>query len=192
MGGAPVPPVVKFGHGYIQGAEHAARELGLGAGEVTVNFHYLGDFAPQPEFAVMAGSWFTSGTSVIFAAAGSAGGNVKSAAEGNNGVVIGVDTDQAALSPTVITSAMKGLAVSVYDLLVAYMNDNFVGGRIIAYSAANNGIALPMASSRFQSFTQAQYDAVYAQLANGSIRVNGTLDMPEVVAGLTIVTVEVR
>jgi basic membrane protein A len=189
LGGIAVPAVVRFGHGFVQGAEHAAAQMGLGAGEVVVEFGYLGGFGPSPERAVQAGALFADGTSVIFAAAGGAGESVMSAAQTHGALVIGVDTDQAALSPTVITSAMKALAVSVNDMLTAVHNDTFQGGRRLDYSAANNGVALPMATSRFTTFAQSQYDAIFAQLANGSVRVNNSLEMGDIRAGLRLVVV---
>ena len=191
MGGIAVPAVVRFGHGFLQGAEHAAEYLGLDAGEVSVNYYYIGAFAPSPETATMASAWFAGGVEVIFAAAGGAGASVKAGAEGAGGSVIGVDVDQAALSPTVITSAIKALDVSVYDMLTDFLNGTFRGGRELMFDATVNGIGLPMHSSRFENFTQAQYDAIFALLANGTIVVNNvvTETVSEADLGLVLVTV---
>ncbi|MCL2663717.1 MAG: BMP family ABC transporter substrate-binding protein [Oscillospiraceae bacterium] len=175
MGGVAVPAVVRFGHGFIEGAEFAANELGLAAGEVTINYHYIGGFAPDPGVTTMAGSWYAGGTEVIFAAAGGAGFSVITAAEDANTWVVGVDVDQSGASPRVITSAMKALAVSVNDMLTEFVGGTFRGGSDLVYDAAVNGVALPMSSSRFSNFTEAQYNAIYAQLANGSIVVSTTL-----------------
>ena len=171
MGGIAVPAVVRFGHGFVQGAEHAAAALGLEPGEVTINYHYLGQFAPDPAFATMAASWFHGGTEVIFAAAGGAGGSVMSGAESAGGLTIGVDVDQWHLSETVITSAIKALDVSVYDMLTDFMNNRFRSGAI-RFDATNDGVGLAMGSARFENFTQAQHDAIFAQLASGAVTVN--------------------
>ncbi|MCL2853138.1 MAG: BMP family ABC transporter substrate-binding protein [Defluviitaleaceae bacterium] len=187
MGGIAVPAVVRYGHGFIQGAEYAAASLGLDAGEVTISYHYLGGFAPDPAHATMASAWFAAGTEVIFAAAGGAGFSVKSGAEGAGGTVIGVDVDQAGASPTVITSAMKALDVSVYDLLTHFMEGNFLGGGELRYNAAINGVGLPMESSRFQAFTQEQYENIFNQLASGAISVSSSLDMGDLDVSLVTV-----
>ncbi|MCL2400562.1 MAG: BMP family ABC transporter substrate-binding protein [Defluviitaleaceae bacterium] len=186
MGGIAVPAVVRFGHGFIQGADFAANSLGLAAGEVTINYNYVGGFAPSPEVATTASAWFIAGTEVIFAAAGGAGGSIMSGAEGSGGVVIGVDVDQAHLSPTVITSAIKGLNVSVYSMLTDFMEGNFRGGEQL-FDASINGVGLPMDSARFQNFTQAQYDNIFAQLASGSINVSNSLNMADIVVSLVTV-----
>ncbi|MCL2563696.1 MAG: BMP family ABC transporter substrate-binding protein [Oscillospiraceae bacterium] len=178
MGGIAVPAVVRFGHGFLQGAEYAANELGLDEGEVTVRYTYLGNFAPSPEHVTMAAAWFAGGVDVIFAAAGGATFSVISAANDADALVVGVDVDQSGQGPSVITSAMKELGGSVYDMLTDFMNGTFSGG-VLRFDASNNGVGLPMANSRFENFTQAQYDAIFALLANGTIVVNNDLgDMP--------------
>ena len=190
MGGAAVPAVVRFGHGFIQGAEYAASALGLGAGDVTIRYHYIGGFAPDPAVTTHAGSWFATGTEVIFAAAGGAGFSVIAAAEAANASVIGVDVDQAADGDVVVTSAVKGLATSVHDMLNDFQNGTWRGGRELMFDAAVNGIGLPMATSRLQNFTQAQYDAIFAQLANGSVTVSNSLELSDILATIHLVDVD--
>ena len=174
MGGIAVPAVVRFGHGFIQGAEYAASVLGLEPGEVTINYTYLGQFHPDPAISTQAAAWFHSGIDVIFAAAGGAGGSVKAGAETAGGLVIGVDVDQGHLSNTVITSAIKALDVSVYDIINSFMRGNFRSGEL-RYDATNDGIGLAMGSARFHNFTQAQHDAIFDQIASGAITVDATV-----------------
>ncbi|MDR2729275.1 MAG: BMP family ABC transporter substrate-binding protein [Treponema sp.] len=169
MGGMAVPAVVRFGYGFIQGAEYAARELGLASGAITVNYHYTGGFAATPEAQTLAASWYNSGVDIIFACGGAVGNSVMAAAEQARKKVIGVDVDQSGESSTVITSAMKGLRVSVYDCIADFYNGKFPGGKTQIFSAANEGVGLPMNTSKFQSFNQADYNAIYRKLADGSV-----------------------
>jgi len=173
MGGMAVPPVVSFGFGFVYGAEVAARELGLRRGEVTVDYHYTGDFEASPANQTMAASWFINGVEVIFACGGALGNSVMAAAEMAGAKVIGVDVDQSFESPTVITSALKGLAVSVYDTIRAFYEGRFPGGQNLVYNAAMNGIGLPMETSKFTNFTQAQYDAIFARIVAGEFSIPG-------------------
>ncbi|MDR0442064.1 MAG: BMP family ABC transporter substrate-binding protein [Treponema sp.] len=195
MGGMAVPAVVRFGYGFVQGAEYAAVEMGLDSGSVSVNYHYTGGFAATPEAQTMAASWYNNGIDVIFACGGAVGFSVMAAAEQAGKKVIGVDVDQSAESPTVITSAMKGLRPSVYSCISDYYAKKFPGGKELVFSAANDGVGLPMNTSRFQTFGKADYDAVFRRLANGSIPRMDNLDSegsPKVVpVSLTRVT-EVR
>ncbi|MDR3247388.1 MAG: BMP family ABC transporter substrate-binding protein, partial [Treponema sp.] len=73
LGGQAVPAVVRFGYGFIYGADVAAQELGLAPGSVTIKYHYVGNFDPSPENQTFAASWFGSGTEAIFSAAGQVG-----------------------------------------------------------------------------------------------------------------------
>lgn len=167
MGGMAVPAVKRFGYGFVEGAEYAANELGLT--DVDVKYHYTGGFDATPEAKAMATSWYNEGTEVIFACGGAVGNSVMAAAEDTGAKVIGVDVDQSSESDTVITSALKMLSNSVYDAIEAYYNDSFPGGQIITLDAADSGVGLPMETSKFETFNQADYDAIYAELLGGSI-----------------------
>jgi len=172
MGGMAVPAVVRFGHGYVQGAELAAQELGLADGSITMNYYYTGVFWPLPEILTMSSGWYNDGVEVIFACGGAIFDSIFPAAEQAGAFAIGVDVDQSNLSTAVITSAMKQLSVSVYDKIADFYNGSFPGGQHVIYDAANGGVGLPMANSRLGAFDQAAYDAIYARLANGSVRVS--------------------
>lgn len=167
MGGMAVPAVVRFGYGFVQGADYAAKELGLT--DVTLNYNYTGGFAATSEAQAMASSWYNDGVQVIFACGGAVGNSVMAAAEAANGKVIGVDVDQSSESETVITSAMKGLGAAVEQALTAFYAGTFPGGEAWVLGADKNGVQLPMATSRFKTFTQADYDAIYAKLANAEV-----------------------
>ncbi len=168
-GGMAVPAVVRFGYGFIQGAEYAAVELGLPVGAVTVNYHYTGHFNASPEVQTLAASWFNSGVEVIFACGGAVGNSVMAAAEQANRSVIGVDVDQSNNSQTVITSAMKGLQASVYSSIANFYGGTFPGGQTLVFTAENNGVGLPMGTSRFKTFDVPAYNAIFKKLADGEI-----------------------
>jgi basic membrane protein A len=174
MGGMAVPAVVRFGYGFAQGAEAAAAELGID--KIDLKYHYTGNFDATPETQTLATSWYAEGIEVIFAAGGLVGNSVMSAAEAAGTAVIGVDVDQSSESDTVITSAMKGLAASVQSALDAFYNGNFPGGQGLVYAADKDGVQLPMATSKFKTFSQADYDEVYGKLAAGSISLKKDLD----------------
>ena len=174
MGGMAVPAVIRYGYGFVQGADAAAQEMGV---DVEVMYNYTGAFAATPEAQAMAASWYQNGTEVVFGCGGAVGNSVMAAAEEAGAKVIGVDVDQSAESDTVITSAMKQLSVSVYDGVKAFYDGSFPGGSTSVFTAANDGVGLPMEASKFTTFAQADYDALYAKLAGGEIEIqNGTED----------------
>ncbi|MBP7402213.1 MAG: BMP family ABC transporter substrate-binding protein [Clostridia bacterium] len=164
MGGMAVPAVIRFGYGFVQGCEYAAAELGLKKNDIEIQYTYLGTFLAEPTYVTMAAAWYNGGTELIFAAAGQAGNSVMSAAEAAGKKVIGVDVDQSSESETVITSAKKGLGVSVYMALEDYYGGAFKGGQSVTLDVTVDGVGLPEDFSRFTKFAKADYDAIFAKL----------------------------
>lgn len=171
MGGIAVPAVIRYGYGFVQGVEYAAKELGLAAGTVDVKYTYVGNFDASPDNQAKAAAWYNEGTEVIFACGGAVGNSVMKAAEAAGAKVIGVDVDQSSESETVITSSMKNLSKSVYDAITQYYNNEFPGGQSVSLNAESEGVELPMDTSKFEKFTQADYDAIYSKIVNKEITI---------------------
>ena len=93
------------------------------------------------------------------------------AAENAERAVIGVDQDQSYESESVITSAMKNLRSALVYLLDDAQKDGFIGGRVMHLDAAEGAVSLPMATSRFRTFAEADYQAIFEKLAAGEIEV---------------------
>ncbi len=167
LGGMAVAAVVRFGYGFVQGAEAAARDLGLEPGEVEVKFAYTNNFEANPDNQALAASWYQDGTEVIFACGGAMGNSVMAAAEQNDGWVIGVDTDQSYQSDRVITSCMKDTGAAAYLAIDTWFNDkaNFPGGRLTKLGCAEGGVKLPTETWSMKNFTVADYQALYDRLA---------------------------
>ena len=178
MGGMAEPSVIRFGYGFVQGADYAAKELGIK--NIKIDYTYIGGYEPTPEVQTKASSWFIKGVQVIFAPAGGACNSVMSAAEQNKGYVVGVDVDQSVESPTVITSAMKMIGESVYNAIDEFYKGNFPGGKIAVLDAKVHGIGLPMETSKFKNFTKEDYDNIYKKLIDGSIEILKDTDAKDV------------
>lgn len=191
MGGMAVPAVQAFGYGYLQGAEDAAKELGLPDGSIQVTYHYTGNFEENDTNKATARTMYQEGTEVIFACGGSVGKSVMSAASEAGAKVIGVDVDQRYDSETVITSATKGLSASVIQVLESiYKTDNWdqYAGKTTYFNAANNGVGLPTtvigdenadAFDRFERFTKEQYDEVFKKLVDGTVKPIRKIDVAD-------------
>lgn len=179
MGGMAVPAVQRFGHGYVQGAAKAAEELGLEAGSVTIQYLYTGDFAATPEVQAAAATMYAGGVEVIFACGGAVGQSVMAAAAADTDKwVIGVDVDQSEDSPRVISSSTKNLAGSVEQVLAAIFDGTFnkeFGGKSVVLDVKSEGVGLPMANSRWRTFSQADYDDIYAKLVAGTVKVSSVI-----------------
>ncbi len=173
MGGVAVPAVVRYGYGYIQGADYAAKELGLAKGDISIKYTYVGNFNATPENMALASSWYNAGADIIFACGGAVGNSVMKAAETANKKVIGVDVDQCSESNTVMTSAMKNLQKSVGDVLASIdgKDNETKAGQTVTLGADTGNVLLPMQSSKFTKFTQKDYDAIYKQIVDGKIKI---------------------
>lgn len=207
-GAMAVPAVKNFGYGYLAGAEYAAKELGLAKGEVTVKYSYTGEFAEKPEYVTADQAWYTDGVEVIFGC-GSPRNAFEAADKFNANSdhtvwAIGVDTDCSDQSQYVITSAMKNLAPVVHTLVKSAYEGSFPeGGKTNYYNIKDDASALPMASSKFQNFTQEDYDAIVTLLKTdeafraslptgyGNGEANDYVSAADFAATLELVTVDV-
>ena len=186
LGGMAVPAVVRYGYGYVQGAEAAATELKLAAGSIEIKYWYCGGFAPTDDIKTKMSGWYTEGTQVVFACGGGIYLSAVAAAEAAKAKVIGVDVDQSAQSDLIITSAMKELTKSVdLSLTAIYANKGTwpadYAGKTAVLGAAQECVGLPTATTswRFTKFTLDQYKAIFAKLVDGSVVVsNDTANAP--------------
>jgi basic membrane protein A len=190
QGGMAVPAVIRYGYGFLQGAEAAAKEMGLAEGSISVMYNYYGDFAATPENQARAAGWYQSGTEVIFGCGGSVGNSVMAAAEASTDkFVIGVDVDQYAESATVISSAMKLLGNAVYQALDSYYGGSFEGGQTWTLNATNDGVGLAMDNAKWRTFAKADYDKLFAAVKDGTFKVNNASDIKIADLGLKYVKV---
>ena len=192
LGGMAVPAVIRYGYGFVQGADAAAKEIG--ATDVNIKYWYSGGFAATDEVKNKMDGWYSEGTEVVFACGGPVCESCDAAAQANGGKMIGVDVDQSGQFDTVITSAMKGLAESVNEALTDALNNGWkftdaYAGKQAVLGAAENCVGLPMETSKFTKFTQEQYDAMYAAIVDGSLVIDDSFDV-DVHPAVTNVTVD--
>ena len=178
MGGMAVPAVVRFGYGFVEGAEAAAQELGLAEGSIDMKYFYTGTFDASPDIVTRASEWYTNGTEIIFSCGGSIVNSIITAAKDGEGrKIVGVDTDEyftraadgADNEPLFVTSAMKELEVTIYNAVkAAYAG----GAEWKAYTdagllrlGAKEGAAIiaPYRAENWNVLTQADYDAISAK-----------------------------
>ncbi|MCL1855808.1 MAG: BMP family ABC transporter substrate-binding protein [Clostridia bacterium] len=190
LGGMAVPAVVRYGHGYVMGAEYAAQEMGLT--DVEIKYWYSGSFLPNDEIKIKMSGWATEGTEVVFACGGGIVWSALLAAEEADTVVIGVDVDQSSLDPRIITSAMKHLQKSVVDALTAlYANGGTWGelGGIVATLGAESGdVGIPTApeSWRLKNFTVDEYNAIFEKVMAGEIEISPDVENTPAVTAVTV------
>lgn len=198
LGGMAVPAVIRFGYGYVQGADKAAAELEI-TSQVSINYVYGGIFNSDPAVTSVMDTWYqTNGVQVVFACGGGIYGSACEAAKKvTGGKVIGVDTDQHGIITTnykdenlCITSAMKGLAATVKtaltDIIInksANWDTKYAGkietlGLVSGTDVESNYVQLPIAegSWKMTNFTVADYKALVAKMYSGAITVSSDIN----------------
>lgn len=189
LGGMAVPAVIRYGYGYVQGADAAAQELGT---NIEINYFYGGQFYGDANITSRMEGWYSNGTQVVFACGGGIYTSAVEAALKSNGYVVGVDVDQNyigvngvadgsfAYNPF-ITSAMKGLTEAVNTALsdieagdwsdIAASNGNFglEDGDYV-------GLPTDADSWNFESFTTDEYEALKSKIKSGEITVDNSSD----------------
>lgn len=178
MGGMAVPAVIRYGFGFVQGADAAAKEMDVA---IEINYTYGGQFAGSPEITAKMEGWYAAGTEVVFACGGGIYTSAVEAAKKYEAKVIGVDVDQYYIDECIITSAMKQLQ-NVTETVLEALNSGAwetYGGKISNFSLAEGEyVGLPTAegSWRLNTYTVAEYEALKAQLADGTIVVDNNSD----------------
>ena len=170
LGGMAVPAVIRYGYGFVQGANAAAEDLGV-TDEVSIKYTYGGQFYGDASITAKMDGWYASGTEVVFACGGGIYTSAVEAAGNNGGKVIGVDVDQAYISELIITSAMKGLSASVVTALTNLANGEWEGGQVQNKSLQEGDyVGLPTAETswRLDTFTVEEYEAVKGDLMDGT------------------------
>jgi Uncharacterized ABC-type transport system, periplasmic component/surface lipoprotein len=171
-GGGSNPACNRFGYGYVQGAMAAAEEKKVDV-EIRYSYKFGDSFGASQELQTQIAGWYSAGTEVVFACGGSMVNSVKAAAEETkSGKIIGVDVDQSELSPRVITSAIKGLKVSVKKILGEFYAgewDAKLANKASNLGAADDATGIEIKNARFETFTEAMYKELFDKIANGTI-----------------------
>ena len=187
LGGMEVPAVVRFGYGFVQGVNDAAKELGI---NVELNYVYGGQFYGDADITARMDTWYQNGTEIVFACGGGIYTSAGEAAVKKNGKLIGVDTDQKPVidkkygDGITVTSAMKGLYPTTIDTLGDIINngnwDNYKGkianlGLVSGDDPTLNYVQIPMETTQWAEgkFTKDDYKALVKDLFEKKITVSG-------------------
>lgn len=188
LGGMNVPAVTRFGYGFVQGADAAAKELGI-ENEVTVEYVCGGQFYGDADITAYMDTWYSEkGVEVVFACGGGIYTSAAEAAVKVGGKLIGVDSDQSFVidefqEGLTITSAMKGLATTVNTVLTEIKNGNWneYTGKIdnlglVSEVAEENFVQLPIETTQFgEGFTEDDYRVLVKSMFNGEVTVSNDI-----------------
>lgn len=168
VGGREEQAVLRYGYGYLQGIDAAAKDLSLE--DVTVRYWYADTFSPDITVRERAEDWYANGVQIIFACGGGLYESVLEAADHQDGLLIGVDVDQSRISDRFLTSAVKNIGTAVTDTLDSfYANGGWNEGRagqVKCYGVEDGCAAIPVVDTewRFKEIPTTHFFEIYKQM----------------------------
>ncbi|MDD4850174.1 MAG: BMP family ABC transporter substrate-binding protein [Gemmiger sp.] len=184
VGAEAVPDIVQYGAGFLQGAEAAAERSGA---QVSVKYWYADTYQANDEIFTRVSGWYAENTQLVFACGGTLAESCADAAEQNGGRVAAAGYNQAGLSGTVLTSAIKCVSRTVQNQLYTF----YAGGGTWSADAAGKteqvgvstqAVALPTTPWGFLNFTTEDYTTLYGKLRDATLkaeRYSDSATMPE-------------
>lgn len=199
LGGMAVPAVMRYGYGFVQGADAASAELGI---TTEMKYAYGNQFYGDADITAAVDTWCAAGTEIVFACGGGIYTSAAEAAQKVGGKVIGVDVDQAAIidgdygENMTVTSAMKGLYPATYDALEdVIVNDKWADyagkittlGLISGDNPEANYVQIPMESTQWaDGFSQDDYKQMVADMYAGTITVSNDISAEPATTNCTV------
>jgi len=189
LGGMDIPLIHKFHGGYFAGAMWANENL---RSENKLFSQYIGQdptaFNDPQTAESIATSFYDRDAFIIYHAAGASGSGLFKAAAENDQWAIGVDSDQGlilaesesaeerALAEHILTSMLKRVDESVFQVSSDYLNNGTLDGGVRAFGLAEDGVGV--AVNQYNEDLVAPYmdqiDELKQQVINGEITVPDT------------------
>ena len=185
-GGMAVPAVIRYGYGFVQGADAAAAKLGKTG---TIQYTYANQFFGDADITAAMDTMYANGAEVVFACGGGVYNSVAEAAAKVGKKVVGVDVDQKATidgaygAGITLTSAMKGLYASTQAALKTIVEDGkwdtvagtFATLGLVSGSDMNsNFVGIPTGDGTewSSSFSKADYASLVNDIFTGKLTVS--------------------
>jgi basic membrane protein A len=191
FGGAKIPTVTIFGVGFQQGMEayneaHGTAVELLGWESATGEGVFTGDFADLTKGKEATESLFDEGADIFIPVGGLIGSPGFDVARERGGYGVWVDVDGYNLLPeardVLLTSVMKKMDNSVYDVIEATIEGNFDGCGVYVGELANDGVGLAPYHDLEDAIPEdlkAEVEALREQIVTGEITDTGCLSHPD-------------
>ena len=187
IGGMKLPAVQKFNWGFQQGVKYANENLGTNMNIKPENVIYQGTFDKIEAGQQLAATMYNNGVKAIFTAAGAVGvGAIKEAKDraikGQDAWIIGIDVDQyedgiyneAENKSVVLTSAIKKVYNTSYNIIKDELEGNFPGGETLIFDLKSGGLGIPDENPNLSKETQDKVNEVLEQIKAGKIEISDT------------------
>lgn len=179
VGAREIPGIVRYGTGFLQGAEAAAEQQGE---TVNLKFWFADTYDENDAVTQRMADWYNGGVSLIFVSGGTLYKSAAQAAEQTGGKVMVGDTNVTELSDSILASAVKCYNAAVqrelYEFFTAGSWSTQNAGQTERVGITNAEVALESDTSwRLDSFTLDDYRSLYEDLRTSVKRVDAYADM---------------
>ena len=178
--GAETGRTMRYGYGFVQGADTAAADLGLAPGAVRLRYWYAGEGATAAMVYDKMTEWYAQGVALVLGCDDreiAVTESLLEAAEAAGGKVMVTDGDRSSTSPAVLAAAAKDYADAVRRALLTVTDgiwSSAQAGQTVTLGAAEGGVVLLGNAGlwRLEQFTQADSQALLEKMARGELVVD--------------------
>lgn len=173
IGGVDTPLIKKFEAGYVAGAKEINPDIEVQVGYLSQPPDFSG-FRDPAKAKTMAEGMYDQGADVVYHAAGLSGNGLFEAAAAAEKWAIGVDSDQYETAPAdqkeyILTSALKGVDVAVFNFVKSVSEGTFEAG-IHRFDLASGGVGYSKSNPAIEDITD-QLDELKQKIIDGEIDV---------------------
>jgi basic membrane protein A len=191
FGGAKIPTVTYFGVGFQEGMEYYNEVHGtsvelIGWDNETGEGLFTGDFADLTKGKEATESLFDEGVDIFIPVGGLIGSPGLAVARERGGYGIWVDVDGVNLFPdesdVILTSVMKKMDNSVYDVIKATMDGEFNGCGVYVGDLVNDGVGIAPyhdLESAIPDELKAEVEELRQKIISGEITDTGCISYPQ-------------
>lgn len=179
--------VIRYGYGFLQGAEQAAIECNIE--KVEISYRYAENINNATEIGTQ---YYNSGIPVIVTAGDDIAKPLHNIALEQNSYLVTCGNYYNSLEDDnqLIAIASKNISISVSDAISGFYSGNISGGKVINYDAGNNGISFDYNTAKFSKFNSDTYQDIYNRLANNDIKLISDTTVSKEDLDLTKVTIK--
>lgn len=169
--GADEQAGIRYGTGFLLGAEAAAADLKLAEGAVSVEYWDRDTDGVSPDFLAEMEAWYEGGCQAVFTDGGSADNVVMEAAAQKGGILIGNEVQ--GLSQSCPLTVQREYGNLLYTELKKIRNDEFKGGSSISAGMTEAGISLVWNQELLPGMTETIYEELCKSMSSENFSVTG-------------------
>ena len=169
LGGRESTDAMSYQTGFINGAHAAASVVGIDPSSIAIDVVFTGSDSLSPVTMQQALDLYDGGAEIILAYGESIVRAAAAAGEVRSRTVISAPSDMRSSSDAIIMGAIYNSAEAVESALASAGSESFEGGTVASYGAAEKSIDLGIDYSKMATFTENDYQALYASLAAGNL-----------------------